>query len=170
MKNNINTEIENYCDEVEDLLSKYNVTDSKRTFNEMLKADLLNFVLYLSASDKIIKKEEAEFLSEYLSANFSEKEMYEIIMRKNIYSADFEEKVPYSLKIVAKIQAELNKNKQPSYITSLSERYILIFKNIGQEIIVCDHNIHENEIEDFEIYTNMMIEYIEENISVTLKK
>jgi len=159
MENLLINEISEFCSEVE----KYMCSTS---FSRKFKKDLLHFVMYLTASDRIIRSEETQFISRYLERSFSEQELADIIQKKNIHSADFEETVPTSLIEISEFEKE--QINSVNCKSSFTFSYIRIFKEIGEAIIVCDNNVHEDEIEDFDIYINMMLEHIEEKFGIAI--
>ena len=78
----------------------------------ILSIDFLNFLMYLSASDWDINDEEVTFIREHLDFNLSKKSIQELIKEYNIYTVDYEKKIPYSMKLF--VEAD-NNNFHPQF-------------------------------------------------------
>ena len=64
-----------------------------KKIEQLVHRELLNFFLYLSASDGSIEVKEALFILDFLGEQLSPEEMCKKIEEDNIYSASFEQKI-----------------------------------------------------------------------------
>lgn len=129
-------------------------SDDSRSFSDV-EIELLNFASYLSASDGVIRKEEAAFLEQYLQRDCSVQELSRYIQEKNTYSTEFESTQP---KILQRLIAEDNQHYENGGNLSFSNSltYIQVFEEFGKEFIGCDGNADAREVDDFNTYISML--------------
>lgn len=123
--------------------------------------DLLFYMMYLSASDGKIQWAEAKTISEYFDEDLKPEDINEILQRTNIYSTEFEQRAPLSLMAVVDADKILWNNG--SRDSCMADSLLFLFKQIGKELIESDSNVDEAEKSDYQIYINMMTDYIMEN-------
>lgn len=128
---------------------------------ELLRIDMLKFLLYLSSSDGIIDETEAKFIKDYLNWDMPPALWKKFIVENNVYSTDFESQVPVGLTVFLK--ADNNVYRKGLEIPDICELYISTFEAIGNMIIRSDGAIDNQEIEDFNIYINMLKDYVRSN-------
>lgn len=58
--------------------------------------------MYLSAADGTIAWQEARFIRDYMEYDFTIEDINQLIVKKQIYSTKFEEKVPLSIQVLVK--------------------------------------------------------------------
>lgn len=139
--------------------------EENATSIEILKADVVMFLLYLAASDGELSEKEAGFIGSYLGIYYTVDKMREEIRDNNIYSTDFEQRIPLS--VVLMVQAD-NKIVQNGYIDSTGSRMIYdFFKLVGQAFLACDNSIGNIELDNLARYLNNIKMYINENALTT---
>lgn len=150
------------CDKYSDIMDDFVARNNIVGYNgQMFKSELIFFMMYLAASDGIIKKEEAEMLNEYLNDYLSPEYYKSFIVQNNIYSDKFESTVPQSLVMAVKIDNALLKR---DLIPKLSQKLIDLYKAVGTEMIWSDGRLHRNEKFDLNGYINMMMDYRSYNL------
>ena len=150
---------------IKDAIDKYgdDLEVSGEDFYKVLKTELAFFMMYLSASDGEIKREEAELISNVWDTALMPSKIVDFIERNNIYSTEFENKVPISFRTVIKLDNELESNGLKATLTdSLLSVYILAGKGIVH--VDGDNCDHENELTDYNIYIDMLKEYRDNNL------
>lgn len=120
-----------------------------------VEIELLNFASYLSASDGVIRNEEATFIEQYLQRNCSVQELSRYIQEKNTYSTEFESTHPKTLqRLIAEDNEHYENDGNLNFSNSLT--YIRVFEEFGKEFIGCDGNADAQEVEDFNTYISML--------------
>lgn len=163
--------IKNIVDDLFDIAAEYgafqaekkdgDTSGQKKKMKNMAHNELLNFLLYLSASDGSIEKQEALFIKDYLDEQISPSEMCERIEADNLYSSSFEQKIPLVLKRLVKMDNE--KAELDELEVSMAEKYICLYKAIGEEFIVCDREMSQSERDDLNTYISNMRSFYEAN-------
>lgn len=155
LKSMINSMI-NFGDALED------VSDfGELSVKQVLRHDILKYLLYLSASDGVVDEAEAEFIKDYLDLDMTPTLWKKFIQENNIYSTDFESKIPVGLTIFLK--ADNNAVRNDSNVPNICDLYIGTFETIGNILIQIDGDIDDQEVEDLDIYLSLLKEYVEEN-------
>jgi len=140
------------CDAVERLGGK--PSDIDVTLKELFIFDTKHYFMYLSASDGKVLPQEAEFMNDLFDEDFSVDEYVKRIDAKKIYSVDFENDVPLSLKIIAlgEIRLEGLKDADGKEFPGLSSLIFDFYRECGLEFIGCDGDVSEQESSDLGMY------------------
>ncbi len=125
---------------------------SSVTLRECLRLDLLKFLLYLSASDGQPTQPEADFLMEYLGYGLSPAKMRQLILDKNIYSRQFEQQLPLSMK--ALVQADVQRG------SALADLVLALYRRLGEAFLKIQTGGSGQGKKDYELY----ISNLEENV------
>ncbi|MCF0133428.1 MAG: AAA family ATPase [Blautia sp.] len=156
-------EIQNFIDELYELA----ITTKDEKMNEsrirqMARKEIMNFLMYLSASDGSIEVKEAIFIKDYFSEQISPEEICQRIEDDNLYSSAFEQKAPMVLKRLVnndnleyKVAEELKESK--------AEKYICLYEALGKEFIACDHEVSQCERDDLATYIGNMRSFYKAN-------
>lgn len=127
----------------------------------LLRRDAVMFMLYLAASDGDISYSESYFIGEYFGIHMSTNNMRETIRENNIYSHEFESRVPMTVQMM--VEAD-NRIVHDGTMDSTGSRMIYdFFKLVGQSFIACDNAVGEREIEDLACYLDNIKQYINKN-------
>lgn len=153
--------IKNIVTELFDIAAKMgaskaeNADREEQKIRQLAKKEILNFLLYLSASDGSIEVAEALFIKDYLSEQISPEEMCQRIEVDNIYSSSFEQRIPLTLKRLVKLDNSTYE-KKGKLNESDAEKYICGYEALGKEFVACDHEVSQSERDDLGTYiTNM---------------
>lgn len=134
---------------------------------ELLIADSVMFLLYLAASDGNLSEREAQFIGSYLGVHYTVSEMRNEIKDNNIYSIEFEERIPLSVKLM--VEAD-NRVVKSGYEGSPGSRMIYeYYKLISQAFLACDNAVTKAEIDNMARYLSGIKKYINENSLTTAK-
>ncbi|SCI49161.1 Uncharacterised protein [uncultured Blautia sp.] len=147
------------CDALENLGSKVGLDSGVGTAAKM---EIAMYMMYLSASDGEIKWEEAKAISNLCDLSLTPSNVGDFIREKNIYSTEFESKVPVSFDLAVKgdnllLQQGIHLDE------TLSELMISTYKYVGEALIKSDDNVDDNEVGDYRIYISMLEEYRDKN-------
>lgn len=132
-----------------------NADAEEKKMRRLARKEIMNFLMYLSASDGSIEVMEAIFIKDYFIEQISPEEICQRIEEDNLYSAEFEQKIPLVLKKLVKrdnavyeIQGDLEESK--------AEKYICLYELLGREFAACDHEISQSEKDDIATYIGNM--------------
>lgn len=116
----------------------------------LARHELMNFLMYLSASDGSIELQESQFIKDNLGEQISPEEICERIEADNLYSSTFEQKVPVVLKRMVRMDNE--QSNLGKLEISQAEKYICLYEAIGKEFSSCDREVSESERSDLNTY------------------
>ncbi len=129
---------------------------------EASKIEIGMFMMYLSASDGTIQWDEASIISDICDLNLSPSNLGDFIRDKNIYSTEFESKVPVTFKLMVTADNELRK---AGVDVTGSDLLLETYKAVGEALVKADGDVDENEVSDYKIYINMLERYRDENLN-----
>ena len=150
--------VDNMCDIVEQVGTQGGLNEG---VGNAARMELGMFMMYLSASDGTIEWEEADFISEMCNLNLNPNNVADFIRENNIYSTEFETKVPITFQIMVKADNEL---KKLGIDKSGSEILLQTYKIVGKILVDVDDDIDDNEASDYTIYINMLERYRDANL------
>jgi len=133
----------------------------------LLKTDAIMFMLYLAASDGEVSYRESHFIAKYFGVHMSIEDIKETIRENNIYSYEFEKRIPMSVQMM--VEAD-NKIVQAGTSNSTGCRMIYDFyKLVGQAFLACDNSVGDKETGDLSCYLERIKNYINEKGVTTAK-
>ena len=95
--------------------------------------------------------------------NLTTDEIHQFIVEEQIYSTEFEEKVPLSMQVFVRADNAIYDVK--GHNDSLgSELLFNIFESLGKEFLACYDDVSDDEIRDLTIYLNMLKNYINNEV------
>lgn len=148
-------------------ISKFVKDDIEEDSKSVLKADALLFLLYLSAADGDISSKESYFIGEYLGVHISTEDMRKTIKDNNIYSIEFEGRVPLSVQFIVETDNMIVKNGKKD--SSGCRMIYDFYKLLGQAFIACDNSVTNKEIQNLACYLETIKLFINNNASTTSK-
>lgn len=161
--------IQNMGDLFVNLSKKVDAGLDPETIKTGLTAEAGQYMMYIAASDGEIQWEEAELISEACGLGIATPSILrKFIDDNNIYSEEFENKVPLALKLAvssdnALIEGGLAEDAE------LSKAVIMSYKLLGQFVAVADDNITPEEDSNYCIYIKMMEKYCNDNLLIMQK-
>lgn len=155
--------LDEVCDNFDDMANDSGFDMSIFEYNprEAFRLDLALFLMYLSASDGEINWDEAEFISKVMGTDYGPSNFNELIQALNIYSVEFESKVPDTFKFIIDYENVLFDVGYDN--SSVSETMIEMYQEFATAFINIDGDEHINEIQDSQIYISMMKDYRKNN-------
>lgn len=140
------------CDAVEKAGGK--PADIRIPLRELFIFDLQRFFMYLSASDGKVLPEEAEYMNGLFGADHSVNEYVKRIDDSRIYSVDFENDLPFSLKIAALAEQRFGglTDEDGNELSGLSTQIFELYREAGIEFLGCDKDVNERESNDLGMY------------------
>lgn len=129
------------------------------SLRDVFKVELHSYFLYLSATDGKVSVQESEFMNYLFDMHLTSQQYVTFINENNIFSTDFEQKVPVIFQI---LQAFDKKVALLSGITGNDVDPILpivlkFYAEIGKAFITCD-GADQSEVDEAQSYLNGILE------------
>ena len=112
--------------------------------------EVLFFLLYLASADGKITANERDYINHLLDLNHSIKDLVNLINEHNIYSTEFEERIPVTMQIVAAFDEKVRQVRNDA--EPLVQTMIKYFEKIGEKFVYCDKDVNQQEISDYRLY------------------
>lgn len=157
MNYSLKAEIDN-CYSFADSIDHDNLgTGGEIRMREMLKFDLMQFLVFLSSTDADELSMEIAFIREYFNYQFSTEKLISFRYERTM-SDKFLNTPPRSLTYFA--QADLTRMKSRPETPRRSRDYVRMFKLIGLEFISCNNHSSTIEIANLTSYCMMLDNYL----------
>ena len=130
----------------------------------ILKYELMTFMMCLSAVDGRISRVEAQLIREYFGIEIYPIHINEMIKENGIGEEVYYKKVPESLKIAVEVDNYLH-SIDSELNTGISDTILELFKVFGKEMVVADDKVKYEEQLSWSLYISMMTNYIADNCS-----
>lgn len=147
--------------EICDLLDKNKLGFDRGSTKEMLKLELLKYLLFLNKG--ILDKEEISFIKEYLDSLYSNKTISEL---RNRFKTD-EFVIPGTLKYF--VLSDVKKTLKDYPLKS--QKLLALYENFGETFIACNNKEEIEEVKNFTLYINNLKSYLKDfNLNFTINK
>lgn len=140
-----------------DKLKIQNETD----MSEAIMIDVLQYLMFLAASDNEISWEETDLISRISSIRWTPGLIGKFIRERDIYSVRFERQVPATFGMLVNTEKILM--SMGAKDIKLSAQILTIYKLIGEAFISLSPE-NKNTVSNFRSYISMMEEYLAENL------
>ena len=128
---------------------------------EIMRMDLLKYLLYLSTADNNISSQEVTILRDYLEWDMTAAQWGEFVTQNNLSGDNFISNIPISLQIFVRIDNEMyQKDSSTSDICNL---YKYVFDELGRVIVAADGEIDNNEKVRLKRVSDMIQNYVDQN-------
>lgn len=132
---------------------------------QLIVMELTMYAMYLSASDGEVTIEEAQQMGENFGFDLAPEQIGAFIRKQNIYSTDFEKKVPVSMQVFVAVDNAMHEQGLDGDIDKMASQILYeTFEAVGNTIILADGKIDDQEKEDSQIYLKMLKKYMDENL------
>ena len=132
---------------------------------QLMVMELTLYAMYLSASDGEISEEEAQQMGENFGFELSPEQIGRFMRKQNIYSTEFEKKVPLSMQLFVAIDNALHEKNLDKDMERMSSQLLYeAFEAVGNTIIMADGLADEQEKEDSQIYLGMLRKYMDDHL------
>ena len=121
--------------------------------DDIVRMELGMFMMYLSASDGTIKWDEAHLISDMCNLDLTPNNIGDFIRKNNIYSTEFEQKLPVTFELMVKVDNALYDAGRSDL--SVSDSLLDTYKALGQAIIQSDREVDDNEVKDYKIFISI---------------
>ena len=127
------------------------------------KFEIATFMMYLSASDGEIQWSEASMISDLCDLNLTPQTLGAFIREHNIYSTEFESKVPVTLQIMVTMDNKLIELNLADDVPEAAGIMLNTYKLAAEMLMNADGDIDSSEQADCQIYLNMLENYVNNN-------
>lgn len=141
--------------------AEYIRTDGKVSLQNTYRTDMLNFLIYLAYSDGRVSKEEIRYINLLMGLQMNEQMMSEYADRWGLKLEIIKERPPLSLEpfVRSNIGPETGEISDRYY--DLISLYVTTFNYIGNDLISCNKEVLQGEIEALSSYIFMLKENID---------
>lgn len=133
----------------------YKQQKEHENIQELLRMDLRDFLLFLTAADKIVAKDEIKYINRALSYNFDENSMKKFIIDSNIMRDDFLNNPPRSMKYFLEFGRDDYIVQQSKYY-DIKKLYILLFQMVGEDFLSSCRHVDVTEVNQLTRYRFML--------------
>ena len=135
---------------------------NKDDVGKMFRYELAMFMMYLSASDGTVMHSETQTIAYYTGVDLTPEKMATFIRDNNIYSTEFENKVPASLQLAVLADNMIRSFDKETEIVA-SELVLTAYKLMANELVNADGEFSVNEQADVDIFIKNIEKYVDEN-------
>ena len=130
---------------------------------EMARVDLINIALYCACADGRLSEIETDCIYDYLGVDDTPSKWMKYVKNQNIYSDEFEEKVPLLLERIVEKRRILECFRMFPRRDYLEKLYIDTLLKFGKVIIDADGPATTKEIYSLGDYITMLEDYVDES-------
>lgn len=128
------------------------------SLRDVFKTELMEFLLYLSASDGHVSQSERDFINELFDMKLSNNDCVDLINENEIYSTKFESTLPLTLRITTVFDKKMQvvSSVVGQSIDAITPAILKFYAGLGEMFTEIDGN-STNEKKDLEIYIHNII-------------
>lgn len=143
-------------------LANFINTDGKMSLEDAYRRDMLNFLIYIAYSDGGITKEEVRYINELTGTQFTDKTIAQYANKWDLKSEHIKDRPPRSLEAFVRSNNGPETGEISSQYYDLISLYVTTFNYIGNDLIACNNDIKQGEIETLSSYILHIKEHIAE--------
>lgn len=143
--------------EIAGQIDKYRMkkTLDNESVKELLRADLRDFLIFLTLTDQVIAKDELRYINKVLGYTFDFETMKSFAIRSKMIKDDFLNSPPVSMKIFLDHANDENIIQQGKYY-DLKNLYLLVFQAIGEDFLSTCKHLNGVEVNQYTRYRFML--------------
>ena len=131
---------------------------------EALRIELLVYMIYLAGADRDIASEEVEMINNYFDFNLSAEYIKDFIISNKINDENFGKKIPAIIQLFVKIDNTLLSQQNNESYSFVSVLMYQTYEAFGKELLACDENVSEKEIDTLTVYLENLRNYIQREL------
>ena len=136
-------------------------SEGRIDLTEMYKDDMLRFLVYIVCADGDISPEEIEYVNSLTGSCFTLALMGQYADGLELRSEKILEKPPMSLEAFVRSNIGPETGEVSNGYYDLLMLYVTTFNYIGNDLIACNQNIRQGELDCLSSYINMLRENID---------
>lgn len=136
-------------------------TDGRMDLAHTFRTDMLHFLIYLAYSDGKVNKEEIKYINLLFGTQFDEKMLRDYADRWGLRSESIRDHAPRSLNsfVRSNIGGETGEISDDYY--DLVQLYVTTFNYIGNDLIACNEEVTNSEVQALSSYIELITQEIE---------
>ena len=131
------------------------------SYGDLFRMDMGNFLIWLAASDGVIKWSEAYFISDCLDQDLAPTSVVAYMRKADICWDEFAQTVPLSFDMSVQIDNQLFEQGQES---TVSDTLFNLYLEFGSMIATADGDIDEQEQINYDAYLTMLNSYLDDHL------
>ena len=157
---NLQSLIDQLGDALELAFKKFGI-QNETDMSEALMIDILQYLMFLGASDNEITWDETDLISRISSIKWTPGLIGKYIREKDIYSVRFERKVPATFGMLVNMEKLTHSVGMEDF--KVSAQILNIYKLIGEAFLALSPE-NKDALANYRSYISMMEEYMAENL------
>lgn len=137
-------------------------TDGRVSLEKIFFTDMLNFLIYLAYADGRLNKEEHRYINMLMNLNFTEEGMRRYAADWGLMTEAIRERRPLSLEPFVRSDIGPETGELSNEYYDLTMLYVSTFNYIGTDLISCNSETTNGELESLSAYIEMLKDNIEE--------
>lgn len=142
--------------------TEYVRTEGRVSLEKIFFTDMLNFLIYLAYADGRLNKEEFRYINMLMNLNFTEEGMRRYAEDWGLMTESIKERRPLSLEPFVRSDIGPETGELSSQYYDLTMLYVSTFNYIGTDLISCNNDTTNGELESLSSYIEMLKRNIEE--------
>lgn len=140
--------------------AEYVKSNGQVSLEEIFRTDMLNFLIYIAYSDRVVSKEEIKYINSLMGLEFYEELIDERADKWNLKDESIKERAPLSLEPFVRSNIGPETGEISDCYYDLLQLYVTTFNYIGNDLISCNDDIKKGEVEALSSYIMMLRENI----------
>lgn len=135
------------CDSLDER-DLWNKGDINIELSEIFKSDIANYMLFLSASDKVLNPAEEKMFCSITGYEGDVAELMKVILEYKVFAADYTKQLPLIIKIATDCEERIFGQKGINRSVKLQDTFTFFYKMLGNSVVIADGKITESEALD----------------------
>ncbi len=141
-------------------LAKFISTDGQMSLEDAYRRDMLNFLIYIAYSDGGISKEEIKYINDLTGTQFTEKSIAQYANKWDLKTERIKDRPPRSLESFVRSNNGPETGEISYQYYDLLSLYVTTYNYIGNDLIACNNDIKQGEIDTLSSYILFIKEHI----------
>ena len=141
-------------------LAKFISTDGQMNLEDAYRRDMLNFLIYIAYSDGGISKEEIKYINDLTGTQFTEKSIAQYANKWDLKTERIKDRAPRSLEAFVRSNNGPETGEISYQYYDLLSLYVTTYNYIGNDLIACNNDIKQGEIDTLSSYILFIKEHI----------
>lgn len=129
--------------------AEYVKSNGQVSLEEIFRTDMLNFLIYIAYSDRVVSKEEIKYINSLMGLEFYEELIDERADKWNLKDESIKERAPLSLEPFVRSNIGPETGEISDCYYDLLQLYVTTFNYIGNDLISCNDDIKKGRWKHF---------------------
>lgn len=141
--------------------AEYVKSNGQVSLEEIFRTDMLNFLIYIAYADGVVSKEEIKYINSLMGLELYEELIDERADKWDLKDESIKESAPLSLEPFVRSNIGPETGELSNRYYDLLSLYVTTFNYIGNDLISCNSDVKQGEVEALSSYIMMLRENIE---------